>query len=251
MAQSPGIEVDVPRPVLERLLAEVEEVWQGLGETDPYWSVLTSLDRGAPVNVESFFQTGKRRIDLLSAALARNGLQLASYNSVFELGCGVGRLSVWLARKFKTVIAADISASHLALAVQAAAERHLDNIEFRRIESVSACEKIEPYDVFFSMITLQHNPPPVMKYLLEMFLSRIRPGGLAYFQIPTQRENFRFNAERYLAASGKERRMEMFVLPQPVLFEMFEDNRLHVLEVEDDGQCGPKLVSNTFLLQKY
>src|SRR6185312_2676158 len=71
-APAPDVEVDVPPAVLERLLSQVENVWRGFGENDPFWSVLTKFKpAGAEVDREAFYATGKKRIEHLTAALAR------------------------------------------------------------------------------------------------------------------------------------------------------------------------------------
>jgi SAM-dependent methyltransferase len=244
------IDVDVAPDKLDRLLAHIEQVWRELGTEDAYWSVLTNFkERGKETDLEAFYNTGRRRIEFLETALARNGLGGAPLETWFELGCGVGRLTVWLATRFPKVIAADISSPHLELAARAVADRGLKNVEFLRVASVPELRQLPQFDAFFSMISLQHNPPPVIKLLLDIILRRLRPGGIAYFQVPTQRADFEFDVDAYLDDLGT-RRMETFAVPQKVLFDVFESTGMHVVEVREDNQCGPKFLSNTFLLQK-
>src|SRR5205807_2338866 len=113
----------------------------------------------------------------------------------------------WLAERFPKVIAADISSPHLELAAQAVADRGLHNVEFLRVASVPELRQLPQFDAFFSMISLQHNPPPVIKLLLDIILRRLRPGGIAYFQVPTQRADFEFDVDAYLG-DLETRRME-------------------------------------------
>jgi hypothetical protein len=42
----------------------------------------------------------------------------------------------------------------------------------------------------FSVITLQHNPPPIMAWLLSQLLGCLNPGGVAYLQIPSYRSGY-------------------------------------------------------------
>ncbi|MEI9931505.1 MAG: hypothetical protein WDM89_13440 [Rhizomicrobium sp.] len=54
------VDVDVPPAVLEGLLAHVEGVWRGFGNSDPFWSVLTNFKpAGAETNKETFYATGQ------------------------------------------------------------------------------------------------------------------------------------------------------------------------------------------------
>lgn len=240
------VDVDVPGRALENLLAHVEEVWRGFGERDPYWSVLTKFKSGG----DAFYETGRKRIEFFAAALDRAGIDIAALGDCFELGCGVGRLTVWLAERFAHVTAADISSSHLALARQAARERGRSNVDFVRVATPGELAGVAPFDAFFSVISLQHSPPPVIKYVLEMLLGRLKPGGVAYFQLPTFIPEREFDAGAYLADLDAHRGMETFALPQKVLFALFDKLGLSLLEIREDDQCGPKILSNTFLVQR-
>lgn len=253
-APRPEIEVDVAKPVLERLLASVESVWRGFGESDPFWSVLTKFKpAGATVDRESFYATGRKRIEFLAAALARNGVDIKSLPVCFELGAGVGRLTVWLAEHFQRVIAADISSAHLEVAAHELAARGKSNVAFLRIATMAELENAPPFDVFFSIISLQHSPPPVIKHVLTTLLGKLNPGGVAYFQLPTLIPEQRFAAETYAppaARQAPQEQMETFAVPQKVMFAIFDELGLKLLEIREDNQCGPHKLSNTFLVQR-
>src|ERR1700726_858375 len=77
-------------------------VWSDLGRVDPYWSVLTD-DRWRAKNmteeaaIEAFYGTGQADLLRLEAWLRRNSLELSTDAVCAEYGCGVGRLTQWLA----------------------------------------------------------------------------------------------------------------------------------------------------------
>jgi hypothetical protein len=97
---------------------------------------------------------------------------------------------------------------------------------------------------------LQHNPPPIAFLLLGKILEKLRPGGLAYFQIPTHRLGYRFSIGEYLAAP-KGPDMEMHCIPQARLFDLFARCDCRVLDVREDDWTGdPSFTSNSFLLRK-
>lgn len=250
-APAPQVEVDVAAPVLERLLARVESVWRGFGENDPFWSVLTKFKpAGAEVDRDAFYATGRKRVEFLAAALARNGVDIAALPVCFELGAGVGRLTTWLAERFERVIAADISSAHLDVAAKELSTRAKTNVTFLRVATMAELENAPPFDVFFSIISLQHSPPPVTKRVLEILLAKLNPGGVAYFQLPTLIPEQRFAAETYAPPASPQEQMETFAVPQKVLFALFDALGLKVLEVREDNQCGPHKLSNCFLVQK-
>ncbi|HJT97416.1 MAG TPA: class I SAM-dependent methyltransferase [Rhodanobacteraceae bacterium] len=246
--------VDDPSEVA-RLLDHIAKTWTRFGDTEPHFSVLTD-ERFKSANIEAtrdtFNASGEDAVDRLNAALARAGADPGPHATCLELGCGVGRVTGWLARRFDRVIGTDISASHLALA-----RAHLDaedaqNVELRRIASVGTFDELPPFDLFFSVIVLQHNPPPVIAAILDRVFARLAPGGLAYFQVPTYRAGYSFELERYLREDLAKGDMEMHVLPQAAILRMAARYGLELLEVIEDPWTGmrPSEVSNTFLFRK-
>ena len=65
-------------------------------------------------------------------------------------------------QRVDSVTAVDISSAHLALAQQHAIENAVHGIQWRHLESISALEDLPQVDVVYSIIVLQHNPPPVI-----------------------------------------------------------------------------------------
>ena len=82
--------------------------------------------------------------------------------------------------------------------------------------------------------------------------ARLKPGGVAYFQVPTYRAGYRFALEEYLREDVGKGEMEMHVLPQSVIMQAAARHGLELLEVIEDPYTGmrPSEVSNTFLLRK-
>ena len=99
----------------------VADVWQELGQDMPHWSVLSS-DQFRPDKIsrfqDEFFDSGAVDVDVLLSALARTGIDLREIGRVVEFGCGLGRVTKFLAEQFAHVSAIDISNSHLLLAKQ-------------------------------------------------------------------------------------------------------------------------------------
>ena len=89
------------------------------GRTGTHWSVITDeryLSESIESSEEEFFASGKQPVTELSLAAGRCGLRLGPGMTCFELGCGVGRSTIWLADIFDHVVASDVSAPHLRLA---------------------------------------------------------------------------------------------------------------------------------------
>jgi hypothetical protein len=41
--------------------------------------------------------------------------------------------------------------------------------------------QIGGFDFFYSVIVLQHNPPPVIVHMLKTVFAQLNPGGIGYF----------------------------------------------------------------------
>lgn len=239
---------------LATMVRHVGRTWEQLGRVDPHWSVLTQESfRAASIgeNEEIFYASGADSLSRMEAAAARCHVRLADHGRCLELGCGVGRVTHWLAKKFAHVTACDISGPHLAIARQATAERGDTNIDFVKLTTLAEIEALPSFDAFYSLITLQHNPPPVIAYILSAILRRLGPGGVGYFQVLTYAVNYEFIAEDYLANLGEETAMEMHVLPQDALFALIDAAGCRMLEIREDDAAGSALVvSNAVLVTK-
>ena len=250
LEQESQIDVRCDEARLRQLFARVESTWERLGREDPYWSVVTwegfSKERFQQ-NEEAFWQGGKQDVARLMAWLQRNRVMPRPEWTCLEYGCGTGRVTRWLADHFKSVIACDISSAHLSIARSRCDSS--SGVQLRRIEKLEEVNDLPRADLLFSIIVLQHNPPPIIAHILAGLLANIRPGGIAYFQVPTFWRGYRFDVNEYLAGVGSG--MEMHVLPQRHVFDIACKNQCHVLEVQADNMIGTmEGISTTFLLQK-
>lgn len=252
----PPLEVDVQvsDEQFSRLLIHVQNCWEQLGRERPHWSVLAS---GAyqPSQIAAtggqFFATGAISANRLSSALARAGARGAD-GVCLELGCGLGRVTVHLARRFKKVIAFDISAPHLALAHEHLSQSGVNNVELVELRCLEQITDLPAMDCFYSILVLQHNPPPLIYRMLRTAFQRLKRGGYALFQLPVYEKAYRFHIEEYLSdivALGK-RSMEMHILPQRHLFQLFENQGMQLLDLVDDGAAGRHRLSHQYLLRK-
>ena len=170
---------------------------------------------------------------------------LPQTGAVLEIGCGVGRVTSFLAKCFRSVEAVDISRPHLALAEEYVADA---NVRFRQITTLDDYGNLSACDIAFSVIVLQHSPPPIMAHVLSCMFKALRPGGVAYFQLPTYADNYRFRLAEYLEQEGGG--MEMHCLPQRYVYEIADRHDCLPLEVSEDAMTGGISLSNTFIFRK-
>lgn len=244
------VQTQVNDDVLRHLFSQTAKVWEGLGETEPHWSVLTHDGyRQDSLDTEAFYRTGADDVAILEAFFQRAGHDLRrDVSRVLELGCGVGRVTEHFARTVASVEALDVSSAHLALAEARMRDLKLDNAHFRQLGHPEGVLESGEADLLYSVIVLQHNPPPVAAFILDQSLSKVRHRGWAFFQVPTYGQKYSFRADQYVHDPA---RMEMHVIPQAQVFEILERRGYRLLEVQEDAWTGdPHWVSNTFFAQR-
>jgi SAM-dependent methyltransferase len=235
---------------MQRLLDHIALGWSHYGRTDAHWSVLTEdrfhrnqLDE----NIEAFDALGDLHVRRFLATLERNGVDLPGDGYCVELGCGVGRLTRWLAPHFGRVTGIDVSPGHLELA-RAHVARHANNVDFMQMRRLEELATLAPINAFYSFIVLQHNPPPIMEAILDHVFERLASGGIAYFQLPTYIPGYRFDAQDYFRDRGDKLDMEMHVLPQARVFEIGDRHGVRPLEAM--SEIVAPVVSHYFLMRK-
>ena len=251
-----GVDTRCDEEQMRALWHHVATVWDNYGRTDPYWSVLTSEQwRAANMSregaLEQFYASGESDLQRLQAWLDRNGLTVGEDAVCAEYGCGVGRCTIWLARRFRRVLAFDVSQSHLEAARDWLGRHGVDNVDFILVRGPDDLKQIKNIDVFYSIIVLQHNPPPIIRAILDAAFSGIAPKGLAFFQVPTYALDYRFDLNKYMNGGAWAQHMEMHCLPQRKIFKLGQRHGLVPVEVQPDNLVGPpQWISNCFLLQR-
>jgi SAM-dependent methyltransferase len=236
---APDIEVEIAIADLEALFDRIANQWSTLGETDAHWSVLTNDKYRAlafPAHAEEFYLSGRHTVSLVDVFARRNNAAL-DLSHVLELGCGTGRTTTALAETFAKVTAVDVSAGHLNLCREALEKAGRSDADFVRLESAADARDFPACSFFFSVIVLQHNPPPLAHWLLDQALSKVVPGGAALFQVPTHFPEYSFRIADYLA-SPMPPTFEMHCLPMHCVFRLLQKHGFTPLEVVMDTWTG-------------
>ncbi len=238
---------------LGKCAAKIKTAWEHMGDETAHYSVLSNdvfLPDNLHDSIHSFWASGEPEAAQAIKALDQYGVRNLSEKVCVEYGCGVGRVTVNFAKHFKTIHAYDISRNHLKLAVTRAKEQAVSNIEFHE------CSKdfrvaIEHCDFFYSVIVLQHNPPPVILELIRLALNALNSGGVAMFQVPTYIVGYSFDLGEWLATDHA-LDMQMHCVPQHAVLDLIAASSCRLLGIREDGWTGARsqMVSNTFFCQK-
>jgi SAM-dependent methyltransferase len=250
--QSPVVEVTASVDDFQKMIDRISDIWNKLGELKPHWSVLSS-DEFSPdkiaQNAGAFYFSGGQDVSELTQILANLGRRPEEFEDVLEFGCGLGRLTNALAQNFRHVVGVDISSPHLKIAQEHSSEIGRGNIDYclARFPNFGMHEE---FDLWFSILVLQHNPPPIMGAILSRAFTLLRPGGMAVFQIPTFRENYQFRVADYLAMPPSTDDFEMHAFPKREIFALAEACGCVVKDNIEHDRTGPPWLSEFFVIEK-
>lgn len=222
----PGV-TDVAFPDVARLFEIASRYWRRVG-CDPsgiYHSVHTSVGNRVQQDADrrlAFINKGAETVGAICDLLYSRGRVPFEEATCLDFGCGVGRLAINAARRFARVYAVDFSKGHLdemvrnIELVEPGVASHVEAMHLQKLEDTGALPKV---DYCYSLLTLQHNPPPVIAYLVKALLDRLNPGGVAALHVPIHHPFYSFDLAEYLASEAAGSTMEMHILPREDLGE--------------------------------
>jgi SAM-dependent methyltransferase len=158
--------------------------WEALARSDPLWAVLSEPDKRARAwDVEAFFETGEELVERILRRAESAGSPIGR-GSAIDFGCGVGRISRALARRFDKVVGVDISPTMINIAREL--NKDFPGLSFLLNEYDDLRMLQDAHgDLVCSHITLQHLRPALAeRYIVELF-RLVRPKAHAYFQMPS------------------------------------------------------------------
>jgi len=158
------------------------EDWSELARREPYFAVLTeprflreNLDDGAR---REFFASGDADVEELLHTIGAAPL------TALDFGCGVGRLTLALARRVEHVVGCDIAQDMVAEARRNAELLDIPNAEFvMRLDELAD----RRFDLICSLIVFQHIPVAEGLATLAKLLRLLAPGGVAAIHFTLQR----------------------------------------------------------------
>jgi SAM-dependent methyltransferase len=162
-----------------------EQAWEDWGALNPLYAILTDPRyRHGESDVDEFMATGEGLANGVMGECERLGLAI-SRGRALDFGCGVGRVTLPLSRRFSEVIGLDVSTSM----IDSARRRHADqpNCTFE-VHKESDLRRFPDlhFDLVFCVLVLQHLPSQgAIVRFLEEFARVLRPGGALVVQLPS------------------------------------------------------------------
>lgn len=246
-------------PNKEKLYDSLERAWDIMGEKEPFFSVITAdefkSENLSPEVIDQFYSSGGAKANTQYVEQKLKSLKGLSFKDfqdkrALDFGCGVGRNALHLAPHFRALVGLDISEKHLMRAREICERKGISNTEFYK--SNDQITSFGKFDLIFSVITLQHIPPPLMKQYIHQLLSMLNPKGLAFLHFPIEAEGYKFLENKFITEKGNEKHWDMHVLPAKEARKIIlkEGCTLLELDLAASNQCGGKWKSAYFIIEK-
>ncbi len=172
---------------------DTDRDWEHFGRTEPYWAVSTK-EQFRQENLDSrsiaeFFAGGEKHVNWVSETVRRRLDGGFAPRTALDFGCGVGRLTLPLARRCEFVVGVDVSESMLREARAQAAGQGLANVRFvRGDDDLSAIR--DRSDFIISHIVFQHIPCDRGQRLLRRLVDLLADGGVGAIHLTYSKAAF-------------------------------------------------------------
>jgi len=160
--------------------------WEDLAQLDPLWAISTTEEKKFNKwNIEPFFLIGEKLNHELKKEIKRIGYPV-QFKSALDFGCGVGRITRFLAKNYEECYGVDISDTMIELAKQY--NQGISNCKFVvNPEKNLSMFSNNYFDLVYSRIVLQHIPErKIIKFYIQEFVRILKKNGLLYFQLPNR-----------------------------------------------------------------
>lgn len=164
-------------------MRNTDDDWRSIADSHPYYGVLSNERFLAPQadDLVEFFASGEQDVAHVRNIIER---QFGAFGpkSVLDFGCGVGRLTIPLAKFAGSVTGVDIAEGMLTLARQHAAEASLS------IEFVTDIPSDRQFDWVNTYIVLQHIPPARGYGIIARLWAAVARGGMLSYHVTVYKD---------------------------------------------------------------
>ena len=162
-------------------LDKLKNDWETLAERDAFGAILTDSARSdGRWDASEFMTTGEAEIEVVMSHLAEIGCTPDFDCPAMDFGCGVGRLTQALGRRFVSCVGVDISRQMIEKADLLNQYAHCRYVVHSDIRLPFADGS---FAFIYSNIVLQHVPRRFSLPYLREFVRVLRPGGVLVFGV--------------------------------------------------------------------
>ena len=232
--------------------------WERLGRLDPYWAVVSEepyrREHMTDAQLARFLHTGEAYVEHLWHQ-CREVFGTFTPSRALDFGCGVGRVTLPLARRTTSVVGVDIAQSMLDHA-RALLDRHgVTNVELVKGDDTLA-RVAGPFDLVHSVIVFQHIPVARGLTLVKRLVALAGDRGVVVLHVlydsPFRRAWPRRIAARVLRPlrrrRGRAPEIQMNPYPLNTVFALLQEAGVRTLRVDLTDHAGH--LGATFLFRK-
>lgn len=168
------------------MVRKTDRDWERLGETEPHWGVIThdtyrqrNLTEAA---LREFYETGERYTDVLLQTIRERLDPHFAPERVLDFGCGVGRVTIPLAKRCELAVGVDVSPGMLDEARARCASLGITNARFVRSDD-SLSRVSQTFDLIHAFIVMQHIPPRRGMAIVARLISLLSEGGICVLHV--------------------------------------------------------------------
>lgn len=170
---------------VERTIVDYAADWEANAKVDARFAILSDPEHGEAWSTAEFLETGEQEIASVFRHLDEVGAAPVARGRALDFGCGVGRLTRALGRRFDAAVGVDVAPS---MVEQARALDPDPNVSFVVNQAADlAVFDDGSFDFVYSNIVLQHVSNELQRGYVAELCRILAPGGVAVFQIPSAR----------------------------------------------------------------
>jgi 2-polyprenyl-3-methyl-5-hydroxy-6-metoxy-1,4-benzoquinol methylase len=172
--------------------------WRKWAQTEPYFAVIVDekfKKESLSANLDQFFALGEKSIQALIDRADKFCGPLGREKAL-DFGCGVGRLTMPLARRFGSVVGVDISSDMLKEAQRNCAGNGISNAQFV-LSDDNLSQVSQQFDFVVTSMVLQHIPEDRGMQILNRLLESVKLGGCAAIHLSILRSDDTWTRIRY------------------------------------------------------
>jgi SAM-dependent methyltransferase len=228
-------------------MSKSEGLWEYFGKNDPYFAV-NSISEMRTENIDQdqlrlFFEGGEAYVAKIWKEIEEHFVPHFRPRRALDFGCGVGRLTIPIARRSGQTVGVDISAKMLEVAEQNARNFELDNLQF--IKGDDRILKVTgEFDFIHSFIVFQHIKPTIGEPIFRRMIEMLVEGGIGVVQftyansVSTSAQKFRsklyrnvpfaYAARNFMRGAKSEPFIPMYTYNLNRLMLILQQNNCHV-----------------------
>jgi SAM-dependent methyltransferase len=176
------------------LYNDTDKDWEKYGATNPYFGVFNHQkycrEDLTEESKNEFFKSGQSYFNSVLKNIRDHIDSNFVPKNALDFGCGVGRITIPLARISNFAVGIDVSESMLQEAKANCESKNIDNVKFLKADE-NLSNLSEQYDFIHSFIVFQHIPIRRGEALFCKLMEHLQAGGIGVFHF-TYYKNYGF-----------------------------------------------------------